>query len=428
MYNDVASTPPIQRRRAAVVLVTAVAATLLVWVPLFGGASADAAPAGLRVEAEHARTGYDRDLFHHWIDADGDGCDTRDEVLIAESVTTVQVSQPGCTLSGGQWVSLYDGVQTTDPSTFDIDHMVPLAEAWDSGAWNWDAQQREAYANDLTHAAALIAVSASSNRSKGDQDPAEWQPPSASADCQYATAWVQVKIAWDLSADPAEASALDSMLATCDGANAQLPPGGTFVDDNGSVHEPMIEAIAAAGITGGCNAAAKLYCPNAPVTRGQMATFLDRALDLPPSTQDYFTDDDGTTHEAAINRVAEAGIAAGTGPTTFNPSGTVTRAQMATFLGRALQLTQVASGPFTDLGGTHPRRLHQRHRPGRHHDRMQPRGHAVLPLRSGHTGADGHLPRPSVRSHAHHPAAAADHHDDDHVDHDDDQRCTAEPR
>ena len=158
------------------------AAVLLAGLPAVTG-TADAAPAGLRIEAEHARTGYDRDLFHHWIDADGDGCDTRDEVLIAESVTTVQVSQPGCTLSGGQWVSLYDGVQTTDPSTFDIDHMVPLAEAWDSGAWNWDAQQREAFANDLTHAEALIAVSASSNRSKGDQDPAEWQPPSASADC-----------------------------------------------------------------------------------------------------------------------------------------------------------------------------------------------------------------------------------------------------
>ncbi len=299
------------------------------------------------MEAEPTRSGYDRDLFNHWIDADGDGCDTRDEVLIAESVDPVNIG-PGCSLSGGRWISVYDGVETTDPSTFDVDHMVPLAEAWDSGASAWDAQRREAFANDLIRDAALIAVSASSNRSKSDQDPAEWQPPQAAAACDYATDWVEVKIAWDLSADPAEAAVLDDMLATCDG---QLPPGGTFVDDNGSVHEPMIEAIAAAGITGGCTPAGNLYCPRDPVSRAQMATFLTRTLDLPAATKDHFSDDTGTTHEDAINRVADAGIAGGTGPGVYNPSGQVTRAQMATFLGRATDLSPVGSGPFTDVAG-----------------------------------------------------------------------------
>ena len=169
----------------------------------------------------------------------------------------------------------------------------------------------------------------------------------------------------------------------------------------------MIEAIAAAGITGGCNAAAKLYCPNAPVTRGQMATFLD-PRPRPAAVHTGLFHRRQRHHPRGLRSTGSPRQASPPepDPATFNPSGTVTRAQMATFLGRALQLTQVASGPFTDLGGTTPRRLHQRHRPGRHHDRLQPRGHALLPLRSGHTGADGHLPRPSVRSHAHHPATA----------------------
>ena len=93
---------PSPRARAAAVLLVAAATALLVAVALpVGGTPAQAAPAGLRIEAEHARDGYDRELFNHWIDADDDGCDTRDEVLIDESVTTVTVTQPGCVISGG---------------------------------------------------------------------------------------------------------------------------------------------------------------------------------------------------------------------------------------------------------------------------------------------------------------------------------------
>lgn len=336
------------RRRA---LATVMAAALTVVGIASSGwlwdTPAEAAPVGLRVEAEHARTGYDRALFEHWTDADGDGCDTRDEVLIVESVTVVQVTQPGCVLTGGRWSSVYDSVETTDPSTFDVDHLVPLAEAWDSGAWAWDAARREAFANDLELADALVAVTASSNRAKGDQDPAEWQPPNAAVDCWYATAWVQVKIRWDLSADPTEAATLDEMLAGC---GTQLPPGGTFGDDNGSPHEPMIEAIAAADITGGC--AAGLYCPTTPISRAQMATFLTRALGLPAATADHFGDDNGNPHEDAINRVAEAGIAGGTRPGVYDPAGLVSRAQMGTFLGRALDLAEVPTGPFADIAGS----------------------------------------------------------------------------
>ena len=95
---------------------------------------------------DEVRTGYDRDLFRHWVDADGDGCDARSEVLIAEADDPTSVG-PGCALSGGRWFSYYDRVSSTETGDVDIDHMVPLAEASDSGAHAWTPEQREAYAN-----------------------------------------------------------------------------------------------------------------------------------------------------------------------------------------------------------------------------------------------------------------------------------------
>ena len=155
-------------------------------------------------------SGYSRDLFRHWTDASGDGCDTREEVLITERISG---SVSGCRVAGGRWRSLYDGEVTADSSSFDVDHMVPLKEAWDSGAWRWSAGTREDYANDLGYANSLIAVTASSNRSKSDRDPTEWLP--ALARCSYAKYWIGVKYRWRLSVDPAEKSTLTRILASC---------------------------------------------------------------------------------------------------------------------------------------------------------------------------------------------------------------------
>jgi hypothetical protein len=176
--------------------------------------------AGLRVAPEGARTGYNRDLFPHWVDDNGNRCDTREEVLIAESRTTAQVDPYGCKVVAGDWVSLYDGLTFTDPGELDIDHVVALAEAWDSGAAGWDTARRRAFANDLDHPQALRAVSASSNRSKSDLDPGQWKPTRDSAWCEYANDWVTVKTAWDLSADQNEIDDLRVMLRTC---TAPLP-------------------------------------------------------------------------------------------------------------------------------------------------------------------------------------------------------------
>ena len=170
-------------------------------------------PVGLRIEPEFVG-GYDRDLFADWYDADRNGCNTRKEVLIAESLEPVQIGAR-CAITGGRWFSIYDNVETTDSSTFDIDHMVPLSEAWDSGAWNWNADQRKYFANDLDQPFFLIAVTASSNRSKSDRDPAEWMPPNAGYHCEYVRIWIEIKRAWDLSVDQAEHDYLSQKLASC---------------------------------------------------------------------------------------------------------------------------------------------------------------------------------------------------------------------
>ena len=178
----------------------------------------------LTVAAGHT-SGYDRHLFKHWTDEDRDGCDTRREVLIAEAVVApTQGSR--CSLSDGEWISRYDGLtEVGNGRGFDVDHLVPLAEAWESGAHDWSADRREQYANDLGYEHSLIAVSARSNRLKGAQDPVTWLPPEAGQHCWYAAAWVHVKTRWMLSVDTAEVTTLQSVLSGCsdDAIDVGLP-------------------------------------------------------------------------------------------------------------------------------------------------------------------------------------------------------------
>ncbi|KAF9260368.1 hypothetical protein L218DRAFT_932707 [Marasmius fiardii PR-910] len=165
----------------------------------------------LTVAAESNSPAYDRDLFNHWITISGT-CNTRETVLKRDGSSVSTDSD--CRATSGSWTSRYDGTTTSDPSTFDIDHLVPLKEAWVSGARSWTNAQREDFANDLTRPQ-LIAVSASSNRSKVVSDVAEWIPPLASFTCTYVRAYVQVKHYYDLSVDSAEKTALENYLADC---------------------------------------------------------------------------------------------------------------------------------------------------------------------------------------------------------------------
>lgn len=148
--------------------------------------------------------GYDRDVFRHWIDDDGDGCDARQEVLIRDSRSAPQIDPYRCKVVAGTWYSPYDGATWEDPSDVDIDHVVALKEAWDSGAWAWSASQRQRFANDLSDGRSLIAVTARQNRSKGDKDLSNWLPPRQEALCSYVSTWVAVKAQWKLSMDQSE--------------------------------------------------------------------------------------------------------------------------------------------------------------------------------------------------------------------------------
>ncbi|WNI34476.1 HNH endonuclease family protein [Streptomyces sp. ITFR-6] len=168
--------------------------------------------------AEEHREGYQRTLYKHWnpgLNA-ADGCNTRKEVILAEAVEDPLV-EAGCKLSGGSWRSAYDSLVVTDAAKLDVDHFVPLAEVFDSERTPWSAERREAYANDQGSADTLIAVSAASNRSKSDKDPADWMPADGTYHCAYAATWVATKLRWDLAVDDAERQALLGTAEDCTG-------------------------------------------------------------------------------------------------------------------------------------------------------------------------------------------------------------------
>lgn len=176
----------------------------------------------LTVVAEGPRTGYDRSLFSHWRDTNGSGCDARQDTLAEQVIGFPQVDLfDSCVIVEGDWYSIFDGVtHAGSPSELDIDHVIALAEAWDSGASTWDSATRRRFANDPAH---LVAVTASSNRSKSDADLADWRPI-RSAWCVTATITAEVKAAYGLSVDLAEYDAIAEMLGTC-GASDQVTIG-----------------------------------------------------------------------------------------------------------------------------------------------------------------------------------------------------------
>jgi hypothetical protein len=208
-----------RRRLSILAALTAVVAS----AGLFNGPTASAALptpvsaatarsylSSLTVATEN-RTGYQRDLFPTWDTISGT-CNTREWILKRDGTNVV--TNDACTATSGSWYSPYDGATWTAASDLDIDHLVPLAEAWDSGASGWTTARRESFANDVTRPQ-LLAVTDNVNQSKGDQDPATWMPSRTAYRCTYVRAWVQVKYYYGLSVDSAEKSALTNYLAAC---------------------------------------------------------------------------------------------------------------------------------------------------------------------------------------------------------------------
>jgi hypothetical protein len=174
----------------------------------------------LAIASPSSMAGYSREEYPHWAsDADAYGwqepdgsCDVRDVALIRDG-KGVQIDED-CDITAGTWLDPYTGRALSDPSEVDIDHVVPLANAWRSGASSavWSTADREAYANDPE---VLLSSEAGANRTKGDNGPEAWKPPNRDYWCEYARRWIWIKSDWRLTVNPAEKSALRGMLGTC---------------------------------------------------------------------------------------------------------------------------------------------------------------------------------------------------------------------
>ena len=261
---------------------------------------------------------YDRDDWRHWVDDDGDCQNARHETLVAESrIAVTFTDEERCTVATGEWLDPYTGDLLTSARDLDVDHMVPLANAHRSGAWDWDAARRLAYANDLTYANHLIAVTSSVNRAKSDSGPEEWRPPDASYWCQYAIDWATIKADWGLSATPAEWDALVAMAATC---GDELPPSPT----------PPPTATLAPGATvyASCDEAERAGVPRRQGSQGSGYGFPAEAV---PSARDG--DKDGVVCE-------RTGAAAPTSAAAPTPTPTPTRAETSTVYGSCEEAEQ----------------------------------------------------------------------------------------
>lgn len=158
-------------------------------------------------------TKYNRKDWKHWIDADNDCQNTRNEVLIEESTVPVEMDANNCKVLSGRWICPFTGMVITNPNLLDIDHMVPLKEAHESGGWKWSKEMKMLYANDLTDPVHLVAVYRGANRSKKDKSPDEWLPKNKYARCLYIIDWVRIKSTYELRMTETENKFIANYLA-----------------------------------------------------------------------------------------------------------------------------------------------------------------------------------------------------------------------
>lgn len=170
------------------------------------------------------RRGYRREDWPHWLPVRR--CiNTRDQVLIDESLDSVVLSQDGCAVVSGRWHDPYIDQDIRDPKRLDIDHMVPLEEAFASGGHDWPRDKRAAFANDRTDPRTLVAVLGEVNRAKGAKGPEEWLPPNKAYQCRYVADWIAVKAHWRLGMDESERVAVGNIVNACQRAQVARREG-----------------------------------------------------------------------------------------------------------------------------------------------------------------------------------------------------------
>ncbi len=212
-----------------------------------GQGTAFAALALLPVKGRAPLTGYDRDRFGPaWLDADRNGCDTRND-LLGQHLHAITLEGNGCVVAAGSYDDPYTGSQIDyrqgHGALIDIDHVVPMANAWVTGAFGWQIKKRAAFANDPLN---LLPADAGANRQKGDGDAATWLPPNKAFRCRYVSRQVAVKDKYDLWVTAPEKAAIARVLTAC--PDQALTPdtwhAATEVDHN--ISDPVDSAPAPA--------------------------------------------------------------------------------------------------------------------------------------------------------------------------------------
>ena len=170
----------------------------------------------LEVKGRAPKTGYSRAAFTHWSDLNRDGCDSRNEILKRDLTQIVfKAGTRDCKVISGKLLDPFSGktlIFSSSKSTVDIDHLVSLSNAWQTGAAYFDKKTRELLANDPLN---LLAVDAKLNRQKGDGDAATWLPPLKSYRCEYVARQVAVKAKYSLWVTSSEKDAITRVLSSC---------------------------------------------------------------------------------------------------------------------------------------------------------------------------------------------------------------------
>jgi len=205
-----------------------------------GKATAVAALSLLAVKGRAPMTGYDRDRFGPaWLDADRNGCDTRNDIL-GQHLYAVSLESNGCVVAAGSYKDPYTGFRIDywqgHGALIDIDHMVSLGNAWATGAFGWQIKKRAAFANDPLN---LLPTDAGANRQKGDGDAATWLPANNSYRCEYVSRQIAVKGKYDLWVTPPEKAAILRVLASCDGQALSSDEWGAPTEVDHNISDPV---------------------------------------------------------------------------------------------------------------------------------------------------------------------------------------------
>jgi hypothetical protein len=249
-------------------------------------------------DPDPAREPYERDRYDGdgWLDADGDCLSTRHELLVSHSLVEPMLNADGCRVETGRWIDPFDGLEYTLESQVSIDHVVALAEAHRSGAWRWDDDTKQRFANDEL-AGHLLVVGRDTNQSKGDKSPDRWLPPDPAAHCQYAIDWVTSKARYELSVTASEQVALNTALGSCATVTTAVRPAVEVPEPIVAVTTPTTTTTTTIAPSAGPGVVGLLSCDK----RSETVTIANTGGEL-VSLSGFELHDEGAKHSTSLGR------------------------------------------------------------------------------------------------------------------------------